>query len=247
VAAGKTNLVERLSPVPIRTVIFGVRYEPQWALHDRIGAIVDAVLREPGTPFGPELFGLNTVDPMMHTLMGKNGEYLKVNQQDTILRVMAGDTRNLSRVTQIGEQFAQYVLQPLREIGRVRGIVRTGMILQLADARGSLKDPPINRYLADDVQNVTSLAMRFTRRLAAPEALVKKRVTDYRNVIYSVNESEEGEVITALDYQHSYVPPLDGKDWDERPFAAYVEGGLQYFEGEFQKWFQKLAGVPEVA
>jgi hypothetical protein len=195
----------------------------------------------------PGVFPLNSTDPLQNTLLDtKTGDYLKVNQQDTILQLTI-DTRNLGKVTQVGEQFARYVLRPLREIGRVHTIIRTGMILQLADARGSLKYPPIGRYVSGDFQNVTSLAMRFTRRLPMEEALVKKRVNDYRNVIYSIKESEEGEVSVSLDYQHYYLPPLDGSEWDERPFSSFVDYGLRYFEGEFQKWFQKLAGVPEVA
>ena len=54
---------EQDSVLPITRVVFGVRYERQYRVRDTIGALIDAVLRSPGTPFGPEAFPISQVLP----------------------------------------------------------------------------------------------------------------------------------------------------------------------------------------
>ena len=51
--------------------------------------------------------------------------------------------------------------------------------------------------------------MRFGRRVAVEEALAKKRVDDYRNVIYTVDQNESGAVHFSINYQDYFQPFLD--------------------------------------
>lgn len=53
-------------PVPATSIAMGIRYEPQWAVSDRKGAVIDRILRSSGTPFGPSVFpGIVTTSPVV--------------------------------------------------------------------------------------------------------------------------------------------------------------------------------------
>jgi hypothetical protein len=236
-----------LVPVPISRVAFGIRYEPHYGLLDTIGSVVDAVLRERGSPFNPDTFPHSSATPHEHALLNEETDnYLRINHSDTILS-FAVDTRNLSRVRELAHDFNDYVVVPLRKIAHLRSIVRTGLIVTLTNAREVFKTTPITHYLAADFPNATTMTMKFSRRLPSEEAMVKKRVNDFRNVIYFVNESEKGDVTVTIDYQEYYSPPLDAGEWDDRPFPKFVDRGLNYFEGEFQRWLQRLGAKAGVA
>jgi hypothetical protein len=230
-----------LAPVAIAEVAFGVRYEPQFKVFDYLGELLDEVLRADGTPFGPDVFSQSQTDGNERLLVSpEKKRFLRLNQQDTIL-VWELDTRKLDDVLALAKDFHEYVLTPLRKGTDVSSIQRYGMMLRLKKLTG-LKNPPLARYLSQDftTSSLTTLAMHFTRRLPAHEALWRKNVDDFRNVIYIVEEAEKGETQFSVDYQEYFKPPLDRTDWNKRPFTDFSEQALNYFEQEVSKWLKSF-------
>jgi hypothetical protein len=246
--SGSIENLNRMAPAEIQQLAFGVRYEPQLKLIDKIGEVFDEILRADGTPFGPETFPLTDANPLQHRLVNtETDSWLLINSQDTILQLLV-KTRNESKVDEWARDFQEYVLRPLRKIGGIKNISRYGVLLHFKEEKAtSLKNPPVKRYFSPEFPNVNSLAMRFSRRLPVEEALGKKRVDDFRNAIYSVEQSESGQVLVSIDYQEYFQPMLDAGEWDDRPFPAFVDRGTDYVGGEFQRWFEKFAVVAEVA
>jgi len=239
--------LDRIARVALKQVLFGVRYEPHYGVVDYLGTILDEVLRRKGTPFGPETFPNTTAEATEHILINPGtNDYLRINQQDTILQMGVGD-RSLSRISELADDFETYVLEAIGETAGLSSIVRYGMVLQLEDVRTLFKTPPSVRYLGTDFPDARSLFLRVSRRLPAEEALIKKRVEDYRNVIYMIHEAESGAIGIAVDYQHYFSPALDTSEWKERPFHKFVENGLAYFEGEFRRWLDQFFKASEVA
>jgi hypothetical protein len=115
----------------------------------------------------------------------------------------------------------------------------------LPDRRGSRS--PVEHFLSRDFRDARSVSLRFTRRLPTGEALAKRGVNDYRNVIYTVKQSEDGRVLIWLDYQEYFDPQLSGKEWAERPFGEFVTRRIGYFQGEFRRWLQMLLRPDEAA
>ena len=240
--------LRRLAPAEIQQLAFGVRYEAQLKLMDKIGAVIDEILRADGTPFGPDRFPLTDAGTYQYRLVNEQMDSLLViNAADTILQLPM-KTKNESQVKELASDFQEYVLEPLREIGGVKNIARYGVLFRFTEQEAaSLENPPIKRYLSPEFPNANSLAMHFSRRLPVEEALAMKRVNDFRNAIYSVEHSESGKVQVSIDYQEYFEPLLDVREWDERPFTAFVGRGTEYVHDEFQRWFQKFAAVAEVA
>lgn len=238
--------IKSLSPSTITRVSFGVRYEPQFRLMDEVGAVTDAVLRTKGTPFGPDVFTNAISSATERALVNPDdGSLLRLTHTDAILQ-MPFSTRNMDRIRELGEDFERYVLRPLAEIPKISGIARYGVLLNFDQVR-HLKDRPTVHYLGREFPDANSLAMRFTRRLPVDEALFRKEVDDYRNAIYTLSEDNEGTVSMSIDYQEYFRPPLDAKDWADKPFDKFINRGIAYFENDFQRWFTGLAEVAEVA
>ena len=239
--------VGRLSPLEVMGIVFGVRYEPQWRLVDSMGSLVDRFLRTGGTSFGPKTFPSSLKGVEEHILLNQEtGDRLLVNQQDTILE-MSLATRDLGQVTKLGANFESIVVEGLQEVGRVRDVLRYGVVFRLDECHALLETTPIQHYLRPDFENARTLDLRFTRRLPSLEAQAKKGVNDYRNVIYMVQQNDKGQVSLSVDYQEYFIPPLSLEEFNDRSFDRFVERGVEYFQGEFTKWFKKLTGDQEAA
>lgn len=237
-----------MAPAEIRQLSFGVRYEPQFGLIDRLGSVVDRILRADATPFGPETFPLSEANPLQYRLVNNETDAsLVINSQDTIMQLPL-ITRNVAQINEYANHFEEYVLTPLRKIGLVRNIARYGVMIHFKEEKAtSLRNPPVTRYLSPDFPKANSLGMQFSRRLPMDEALAMRRVDDYRNANYIVIQSESGDVRVSIDYQEYFRPMLSAREWEERPFSRFVHRGTDYVEGEFQKWFQKFSVMSEVA
>ncbi len=147
--------IKRLAPTTISKLAFGVRYESQYALLDRISSVVDTILRTSGTPFGPERFPFSQADVNTSVLTDFEDNALRISQQDAILQLKI-DTRNLDRVYEFGEHFDRFVLRPLREISKLSGIQRYGIVLTMGEIKG-LSERPIRHYLSSEFPEANSL------------------------------------------------------------------------------------------
>lgn len=238
------------APIEIDQLIFGVRYERRHSVLDHIGAVSDEILRAKETPFGPDVFPLLQALPHEHRLLDPDSEaLLRITASDTIL-ILPTHLDNVEGLAKAASDFDTFVLEPLRRISKVSGIVRHGVVLNLSGESANLANPPIKRFLASELALMTranSVSIRFTKRLATDEALTRKDVDDYRNVIYNIGESEEGDVNISVDYQQYFKPSLSGSEWSERSFPRFVWGANGYFKGEFSKWLERSVGIAEVA
>ena len=171
---------------------------------------------------------------------------LRIAHQDTLLQLEL-DTRKLSSILEWAESFDEYVLTPLRTLTGLKHIVRYGIVYHFSNAQSAFRSLPSQRYLADDLPDARSLSLRFAKRLPVEEAIIKKRVDDYKNVIYSINESEDNSIAISLDYQIYFGPPLDAREWQARPFAKFAEKANDYLEGEFTTWLNRLTLDTKVA
>jgi hypothetical protein len=239
--------IDSIAPISIERIAFGVRYEPKYSVMDHIGAVIDSVLRDESTPFGPQTFPFCQHTPAEKVLLNPNNQdYLKLNERDTILQ-MSIFTRNLSRVEELAFQFENYVLKPLKEHGKLTNIMRYGILCSFSECATALGTLPTEHYLAGDFETSRSLSLHFTRRLPVLEAVAMKHLRDYRNIIYTIEQDEDSHVNISIDYQEYFDPTLTSSAWAKKPFDAFADRALQYLDGEFAKWFDKLAKKIEVA
>lgn len=241
------HTVRRMAPGRIEGLVFGVRYEPQLKLLDTAGTVLDEILHAEGSPFDTDMFPFSEPGPLQYTLINnETGAKIGINAQDTILQ-MPVSTNDASQVNDLGRDFDNYVLTPLKKIGKLKNIVRYGVLLQFKEHKIVPENSPIARYLSADFPKANSLIMRFTRRIPIEEALAMKSVEDYRNAIYSIAQPENSKMKVSIDFQEYFQPMLSADDWKSKPFSAFVDRGTDYVEGEFQKWFKKFLAISEGA
>ncbi len=94
----KADSVSNMSPLVIDKVALGVRFEPQFQVIDRVGELVDKILREAGTPFGPKTFPVVRSNPTERVLANEEtNDYIRLNTRDAILE-MSVACRDLDRI-----------------------------------------------------------------------------------------------------------------------------------------------------
>ena len=63
--------------------------------------------------------------------------------------------------------------------------------------------------------------------------MFSKHVENFRNVIYLVEQTHDGNVRLTLDYQLYFLPSLVYKDHTSNQYSDFAERGLHYFQNEF--------------
>ena len=171
---------------------------------------------------------------------------LKLDESDAIFEIRV-DTRETSDIETLGTHFSTFVLESLRQVAHLSDISRYGVLFRLEECHSALQETPVQHFIQQDFRDARSLSLRFTKRLPVQEALVRKGVDDYRNVIYTVKQTDEGEVRIWVDYQEYFKPELNAKEWAHKPFEDFVRRGIEYLLGDFQNWLSKLSKKQEAA
>ena len=234
-----------IAPIAVEQVAFGVRFQPHYEVLDNTGAVIDLILRSKGSRFGPSTFPLSNREAGGHRLFNpNNSDSLRLTERDAILEMLV-DTTNSSTIKDLAEHFNSCVLGSLRDVANLKDISRYGVVFRLKECGSALKETPVNQLIQRDFRDARSLSLRFTRRLPVLEALTRKSVNDYRNVIYTVKQSEDGKVRIGVDYQEYFDPELNAGEWFKKPYVDFVDRGISYFRKEFQEWLKKLTGGHE--
>lgn len=243
----KEQKISGLSAIQIEQVAFGVRFQPCFEIVDHVGSVIDRILRSSGSPFGPSTFPMSQREPGEHRLVNpETNDQIRLNQSDAILE-MKVDTRKTSDIETLGRHFSAFVLESLRQVVHLSNISRYGVLFRLEECHSVLQETPAEHFIQQDFRDARSLSLRFTKRLPVLEALTKKGVDDYRNVIYTVKQTEEAEVRIWVDYQEYFKPELDAKEWAQKPYEDFVSRGTEYLLGDFQNWLNKLIKKQEAA
>lgn len=231
--------------LPISKTVFGIRFGPLWKIGGVLGAIVDDVLRADDTPFGPLTFPLSEEGPTTHRLFHpKTLDFLTLTERDIVLSMSNKST--LEQVEQLADQFATYVLGPIRRHMALRMVSRYGMLLEFANCAEHLKTSLMNQYLGEDA-DARDIVLRYSRRLPTEDAQYRKGVNDYRNLIYTLVQDQNNAAAISLDYQLYLDPALDTEDWKRKPFDQFVRHGIAYASGSFESWLKRFLNEDQVA
>ncbi len=233
------------TPLTIHQAVFGIRFEPQFGILDHIGKIVDLILRGKGSPFSSKLFPFSTSNTTSHTLHGED-TLIRIGHQDLICQ-LPFNTTNTDEIKAAADNFQQFIIKPLKQCENLQSVHRYGLLISLSGKSLDFQRSPIDYYLSSDFHRIDTLSMRFTKRLATDQAIAMKRINDFRNAIYSIEESVKGEIEMSIDYQHYFQPALDAESSSDHTYLKFVEQGLRYFTHEFNDWLVKSFSVKEAA
>ncbi len=233
--------------LPIDKISFGIRFGPSYKIGDNIGSIVDAILRGKGTSFGPKVFPMSQARHHGHRLLNpETADQLIISERELIL-IKGLKTRGIDEVVHLSRQFVQNIVSPVKNLGKIRDIHRYGMLFELAECATQLEQSLTKRYLAAECPNARSLTLQFNHRLSTDEAHFRKGVDDYKNILYILQQDEDGASRISIDYQEYFQPALDPEDWKKKSFENFSEAGASYFVRSVSKWLKGLLSQNEAA
>lgn len=242
----ESKAVEIESSVPIKSVVLGVRYEPQYRVRDVMGTLVDTILHAAASPFNPKVFPLSETGPIAQELLNpETGNSIKINQSDTLLE-FALPTTELRKISTLGKEFQNFILGPLHKLCGVSRIVRYGLMTRFDEKGTQILQRPTVRYGDPDLPKSRDFVVRFSHRLPTNEGYFRKNVSDFRNVIYTMQENE-GQISLSLDYQEYFTPMLEASEWGTHPFPSFVDDSIHYQKTTFAQWVKKLRNVGQAA
>jgi len=101
----------------------------------------------------------------------------------------------------------------------------------------------INRIgYINKLDGVNDINLQFSKRIALPEALVKKDVYDYNNVIYNIiKKTDKQELFVSVDFQRLYEPFLEGCSLINLP--QFIEQVKTYNKNNVVEWLDSNYGA----
>jgi hypothetical protein len=232
--------IEIESSLPIKSLVLGVRYEPQYRVGDSVGAVVDSILHAAGSPYDPNFFPLSNTSPVQQELFNPDSrDKLRINQSDTILE-LDFSTKDLKDIVQLAKDFNHFVLGPLHKISGLSRILRYGIVARFQESGTEALQRPTQRYADRELPKPRDMAVRFSYRLPTEEGFSRKSVSDYRNLIFNIFENDSGKVALSFDYQKYFSPMLEASEIASHPFPAFVEDAIHYHRTDFAKWIDAL-------
>lgn len=233
----------------LSSITIGLRFGPSFSISDNLGKIADWILYEEGSFFDKKVFPNIASLPFTIRLENpKTGDYLMLSQQDLILNCNFDDTvvkpdpevnpkLKTGSINDIHENFKQ-LLERLQDCGLDR-IQRLGYINRYVFDTTELTKAVTGAVVGKTIDGVSDMTLRFSKRYPVPEALSKKNINNYHNVIYTIVKKVDSDDLTImLDYQEFYEPNLVGTH--EVQFNAFLSKMASYNKETFPGWLSKL-------
>lgn len=220
-------------PTPYKISI-GVRYQPNFALQDALGGIVQSIIKEKDSPFNGAFNQVIEESPSRQRIIKaeKSKTYIKVSNTDIVYEnFFDGDVEENFKMMM--EAHVPYLFEVSIRRHRISEILRAGIIFGF---RGDLKESADNvakEITGGTVTSSDDFVLRFSRRIPDDKALAMKKIEDFKNIIVTLQRPQGSPAFTLdLDFQHYFVPDLEHPtDFD---FIAFFRRAKQHVWTDFK-------------
>jgi len=230
------NLIDSIFRITV-----GIRYQRSFGLLDSTGEIVDSILHDDDSPFAHDFFTeiAESIDRGKILARAAGQTRLSINSDDLIFQYSfeSGDDFK-KRFEWISKKCVPYFINKILSPHRVKKYMRLGMVFS-----HDLPNPPfLNQSVInltdDSFSNPETIVVRFSKRLPVDEALVKKGVNDWENVIFTVQNKTSSTVNLEVDLQH-YFDPLPNELPGEFDYAIFFNGAKDRLISGYHKMLQQ--------
>lgn len=212
-------------------ISFGIKYARKFRILDITGDIIDDILYSKSSPFGPSMFtSVNEKSDREKILFGEK-EYLRVNTDDIILgfKVKDGFTNSMNWLE---KDVIKYYNQLFTKYN-INNILRIGIVFHIKFDNDPKLIKSIKEFAGDLASSPKGVTLRFSEKEATTEALLRKRVKDYKNIIYTFS-SDDKDLSLDLDYQYFFDPaPEDIRQFDTSKILVVA---VDYLKTNVSKW-----------
>lgn len=223
-------------------IAIGIRFRANFALEDKLGSVIDEILYRKDSFFNPKMFPRVLSDPVEKSLINENtGDNLRINASNVILELNFGEHIKVKDVPEINDRFQKDIVKGVLEKFEITQINRSGYINKYLFNIEELSKVFINKTIGNNLEGVNDINLRFSKKILIPEALTKKDVNDYYNVIFSIiKKVDRKEIFFSVDYQKYFAPVLDRANQLE--FPKFINDVEQYNSLNYVKWLNAYYG-----
>lgn len=217
-------------------ITIGIRFARSFRILDASGEIVDHILYSEISPFDNNFFTVVQENTNREKILtnDENSDYLRINTDDIILGIHAGTDYD-EKLNWLTDKVLPYFEETLFQKYKIHNIRRFGIIFHHRIKKTDKLKSLIHTFTSNAVSNPSNISISFSEKLAAVEAKVKKKVNDYKNVIYTFQNTDRG-LIVEMDYQYYYSPV--NEDLRDCKISNTIKSATEYLENSFYKWLE---------
>jgi imidazole glycerol phosphate synthase subunit HisF len=234
-------MIENLNDYLV-SIAIGIRFRANFAIEDKLGSIVQLILHTRNSLFNPEIFPVVLSDGGEKRLMNeKTGDYLRVNNSNIVLEMNLEEQTKLDDIPEINKRFNQDIVNGIMKEFNITQINRVGYIKKYLFKIEELSKVFIKKTIGGTLEGVNDINLRFSKKFPIEEALARKGVNDYHNVIYNIIKiAGKDEIFMSVDYQRYYDPFLDSVSGLK--FLGFVDKMERYNSKNYLEWLNKYYG-----
>lgn len=197
----------------LASVALGIRYSTNFRIADNFGSIMDDLLYGDDSYFDKEFFPLVQTSQFEIVLVDEKikTKKLTINNANIILELPFGESIKPSDLNQIRHAFEQQIIKGVMKKYKISGITRFGYL-----RRNILQSSSLSKNftaLASRMEGARDLHLHFSKKLPVEEAMIKRDISDYYNVIHTIEKGlDKDELSVSVDYQRYYEPSLETSD-----------------------------------
>ena len=220
----------------LASVALGIRYR-SYSLEDKIGSALDDILYTQGSFFNPEFFPSTIQTPLggRALINEETSNSLSLSASDIILEYNLPTTGAVDWLEKVIETFNGQIIEGVMKKYDVHQISRVGIVRKYLFTIPELAKNFLNHSIGKTIEGVNDINLRFSKRYPMDEALIKKGVNDYINVIFNVIKIvDKDELFISVDYQWYFLPPLE--KISQLKFNQFIEKARHYNKESFPQW-----------
>jgi len=202
-------MIERLEDYLIGFAL-GIRFRANFSIEDQLGKIIDKILYSENSFFNPHVF------PRVRNLVGKKilfneitQDKLHLDNSNIILEINFIDDSSfgISDMDNILKQFNEQIIKGIMKDFTIKEISRIGYIKRYLFNLNSLAKSFVDKTIGMTLEGVNDINLSFSKKIPMAEALIKKDINDFENVIFNiVKKADLSEIFMSIDFQQYYDP-----------------------------------------
>lgn len=223
----------------LMSIAIGIRFRPNFFIEDQLGKIVDQILYTEDSFFNKKIFSQVTSGVGSKTLIDPNiGNRITIDNSNIILEIVFDDKFSIEDIDQILDHFENDIIKGIMKRFEIREIVRIGYVNRYLFKIEQLARRFIDKTIGNVYEGINDMKLTFSKKFPVPVGLIKEKVNDYDNVIFTViKKADLNEIFMAVDYQRCYDPSLSSAPQIE--FRSFINQANIFNKKTYLSWIEK--------
>ena len=220
----------------ITSVAIGIRFNKMFTLLDSWGSIVDKVWGNSPDFLGDDYFSGISGNYITERILinEKTGNYLKITAADIIFRHSFEEKEFESEFSWFKKCVNELLIPEIILKYNVSKFTRIGIIFTYKFNNKDVFDSITKKIINTEMINVNDI--RFSVKATVPNALLKKGVDDYINIIYNMSTDNDNNTLLSYDYQYYLKPKIS--DFRQFPHIKFIENSISSLDTKLYSWIE---------